>query len=233
MMKKRMYEVSHNVVQSTHTRTASARIKTYTSAPSKKKYAILRQPPQQMILIFFFRSRQLRKYLTNCQYFMEPEGSLPCSQDSFTDPYPEPDQLIPHHLMLFLNIHFNIILYLRLLLPYLSLSFGVFHQNLICIPSCPIRATCPAHRILLDLIILIKLSKSTCYKAPHYAVVPNLPSLHFSSVLSTLFSNSISLCSSLNARDQDSHLYRTTTRITVLYILRFTFLDSRREDIRF
>jgi hypothetical protein len=31
-------------------------------------------------------------------------------------------------------------------------------------------------------------------------------------------------------KDQVSHPYKTTGRITVLYILTFTFLDSRRED---
>jgi hypothetical protein len=34
--------------------------------------------------------------------------------------------------------------------------------------------------------------------------------------------------SSLNVRDQVSHPYKTTGRITVLYILTFTFLDTRR-----
>jgi hypothetical protein len=31
-------------------------------------------------------------------------------------------------------------------------------------------------------------------------------------------------------RDQVSHPYKTTGRIVVLYILTFTFLDSRRDD---
>jgi hypothetical protein len=49
----------------------------------------------------------------------------------------------------------------------------------------------------------------------------------------TLFANILSLCSSLNVRDQVSHPYRTTNNIIVLYIIIFTFLDKRREDKRF
>jgi hypothetical protein len=50
-------------------------------------------------------------------------------------------------------------------------------------------------------------------------------------LLRTLFSNTLSLCSSLSVRDQVSHPYKTG-RIMVLYILTFTFLDSRRDDKR-
>jgi hypothetical protein len=38
-------------------------------------------------------------------------------------------------------------------------------------------------------------------------------------LLSTLFSNTLSLYSSLNVKDQVSHPYRTTGKIIVLYIL--------------
>jgi TctA family transporter len=49
-------------------------------------------------------------------------------------------------------------------------------------------------------------------------------------LLNTLFSNTWSICSSLNVRDQVSHPYRTTCKIIVLFILIFMFLESRRED---
>ena len=52
-------------------------------------------------------------------------------------------------------------------------------------------------------------------------------------LLSTLFSNTLSLCSALNVRDQVSHPYKTTGTIIVLYILTFVFMDSKLEDKRF
>jgi hypothetical protein len=45
--------------------------------------------------------------------------------------------------------------------------------------------------------------------------------------------STLSLCSSLNVRDQVLHPYRTTGKITVSYIVIFMLLDSRRDDKRF
>jgi hypothetical protein len=54
-----------------------------------------------------------------------------------------------------------------------------------------------------------------------------------SKYLNTLFSETLSLCSSLKMRDHVSHPYSATGKIPVLYILIFRFFDMRLEDKRF
>jgi hypothetical protein len=87
---------------------------------------------------------------------METEGSLLCSQEPSTGPHPEPDQSNPHHpisirLFLILSTH------LRLGVPsgLFPSGFPYMHSPF------PIRATCPGHLILLDLVILILLGEDS------------------------------------------------------------------------
>jgi hypothetical protein len=57
----------------------------------------------------FLRSRQSLNYSRNSQHFMEPEASLPCSQEPATGPCREPDESSSHS-SYFFKINFNIIL---------------------------------------------------------------------------------------------------------------------------
>jgi len=95
------------------------------------------------------------------------------------------------------------------------------------------RATCPTHLILLDYITRTILGEeyrplsSPLCSFLHYPVTSSL--LVPNTLLNTLFSNTLSLRSSLNVSDQVSHPYRTTGNIIVLCILIFVFLDSKLE----
>jgi len=99
----------------------------------------------------------------------------------------------------------------------------------------PMCATCPAH-LILDIITWIifgkyrSLSSSLC-SFLHSPVT--LSHLDPHNLLSTLFLNTLSPCSSLNVSDQVSHPYKTKGKITFLYILIFIFLDTKLESRRF
>jgi hypothetical protein len=89
----------------------------------------------------FLRSCQLCSYSKTCQHFMEPEGSLSCSQEPSTGPYPEPDQSN------LLSLHFNILHPPTSWSSKWSISFWLSHQYPICIPLLPHSCymPCPPH----------------------------------------------------------------------------------------
>ena len=105
-------------------------------------------------------------------------------------------------------------------------------QNCVCTSPLPHTCYIAAHLILLDFITRIMFGgeygsrSSSWYSFLH---PPSPPSLLGSRIfLSTLFKNTLSLCSNFNVTDQVSHPYRTW-KITPLYILTFIFLDSKLE----
>ena len=100
----------------------------------------------------------------------------------------------------------------------------------------PIRATCPANLIFLDLFTRTILGKEYRSLSPSLCSFLHSPLtstlLGPNTLFNTLFSNTLSLLSSLNVNDQVSHPY-TTSKIIFLYIVIFKFLDNRLEDKRF
>jgi len=140
---------------------------------------------------------------------MEPEGSSPHLQLPVTYPYPEPEQSSPCPLSHILKIHLNIILPFAPRSPKWPLSSRFHHQNPVYTsPLSSIRATCPTHFILLDLItgtILgeeyrsLSSSLCSCLHTPVtvYLLGPNI-------LLSTLFSDTLSLRSFFSVSDRVS-----------------------------
>ena len=139
---------------------------------------------------------------------MEPQDSFPHSQASDPDIVliqSTPPHSTPCMPILILSSH------LRLSFPSGLFPLGLPIKSLYASILYPKTSTCPAH-LIFDLFTWIifgeqykSWSSSLC--SPLHSPVT---SSHLGSniLLSTVFSNAISLCSSLDMRDQVSHLYK-------------------------
>jgi hypothetical protein len=161
----------------------------------------------------FLRSRLLCSYSRNSEHFMEPGGSLPCSQEPSTCILSETNQAhtIPSHPISLRSILISSIhLRFRLLTDLFPSGFptNILYAFLFT------HATFPVHLFLLDWIILIILVK--VYKLRSSLLCsflqPYVTSYLFGQniFLSTLLSNTMSLCSSLNIRDEVFHTHTET-----------------------
>jgi hypothetical protein len=148
----------------------------------------------------------------------EPSGSSPYSQQPATGLYPEPNGSTLHPQTVSLTSILIPSYHLYLGLPScLHLVFPT--KTLYTFLSSAMLSTCPARLNVLDLICLIMFGEEYIIRSSslcNYLQSPVNSSLFGPNILiKTLFSNTLSLCSSPNVRDQVSHPYKTTGRIMV------------------
>ena len=148
------------------------------------------------------RSVQVLSQPRNSLHFVEPEDSLPLSHEPATCTYLQLNQSSPCPPSHFLNNHINTVHLSTYMCFKLSLSFRSPQQNPIAPLLFPIRSKCPIQLIFLDSIttrILID-EEYRFYSSPLCSLLPSL--LGPNIFLITVFSNSLTPCSSISATGQ-------------------------------
>jgi hypothetical protein len=145
---------------------------------------------------------------------MKPEGSLLHSQELSTCPYPEPNQSSPHHLILSIQDPSQdypptyVLVFLVVSFPLAFLPITYMHS------SYPLFILHPPTRLIFfNMTTLItgeecNSQSSSLRSFLHPPVTSSL--LNPNILLSTSFSNTPSLCSSLNVGDHVSQQYTAT-----------------------
>jgi hypothetical protein len=169
---------------------------------------------------------------------MEHEDSLPCSQETATGPYPEPYESNLHPKTYLLKINFNIILPSTLRSSEWSLPFGLFNRNFVRFSSIPHARYMP-HQSHLPLFYhpnniwwRVQLCSSSLCNFLQRVFTSSL--LGSNILLSTLFSNTLNLCSSLNVSCKDTWKYNLHNNFNVdPHFHHYENLKSQNFDIRF
>ena len=163
---------------------------------------------------------------------MEPEGSLPHSQQPATCPYPRPARSSPYP---HIPLPEDPSLYNP---PIYGWVFQVVSFLQVSPPKLCIHLSTPPYALHAPPISFFSIWSSEQYwvsSTDHsHCIVFSVTSslLGPNILLNTLFSNTLSLRSCLNVSDQVSHPYKTTRKIIVLYILipgrqaNYTFLRN-------
>ena len=171
----------------------------------------------------FSASQEILRILCNPEVHYHSQAFTTCL-------CPLPDQSYPCLFISLIEDPFNIILPPMPKSSKWSLSLRFPYQNSVYTSPVSHTCTCPSLLIPLDFITRRLFDKG--YRSLSSLLCSLLHSPVTSSLLgpniflSTLFSNTLSLCSSFSVSDQASHPYKTTGKIT-LFVLIFIFLDSK------